>query len=519
MRRTTLPLFLGALFSLRAELVAQQLIGELDSGNRTATGDEFASSCASISDLDGDGVPDLVVGAPLARISTTRNGRVYVFSGATRALLYSHDGSQNDERFGYHVAGGWDIDGDGAGDFLVASPTFDTSAGVDRGRVLVYSGRSGALIRSHDGQRGSQFGYSLAMISDLDGDGRSDYLIAAPYDGNGTVYAVSGATGTFLYSLPGWIAQQFLGDSLAAVGDVDSDGVDDFAVGSRVSTGGGGPQRGRVDVFSGATRSRIAALIGQAPDDGSLGSSLTGGADLDGDGVPDLVVGDANHYIGGTSGYGAAFIYSGASWNPIQTWLGASPTDAFGFDVAVLGDVNGDAVSDVLISNGYAKIGAVYLYSGKTRNGLYEFTSGFAGDKFGQQVASVGDLDGDGLADLEIGALADSQHFVDSGRAYLYAGSPLFLQANSTALNPGDLLDLASHCREPSVLTALAIVDVGSLPTFNVLDLGYADSLGERSLTATVPSGLSGLVLSLQAFADDSKQGVVESAVLELTFL
>jgi hypothetical protein len=519
MRWQTLPLSFGVLICVNAGLSAQQLIDELDSGNRTADGDEFASSCTSVPDLDGDGVTDLVVGAALARISTTRNGRVYAFSGATRALLYSLDGPQDNERFGYGVAGARDLDGDGFGDFLVAAPYFDNSSGQDSGRVYVYSGKSGSLIRSHDGPYRGEFGHALATIGDLDGDGAGDYLIAAPTASNGKIYAFSGATGAFLFAHSGWNSGQEFGDALATLGDVDTDGVDDFAVGSRDSARGGGSGRGRVDVFSGATGSKIAALVGTAPDDGSFGSSLAGGADLDGDGIPDLVVGDANHYVGGVMGFGAAFIYSGASWNSVKTWLGSSPTDGFGFDVAVLGDVNGDAVSDVLISNGYPKIGGVYLYSGRTSYELYEFKSGIAGDEFGHQVADVGDLDGDGLADLEIGAPDDSKLFWHSGRAFLYAGSPLFLQSNSSALNPGDLLELASHCREPSVLTALAIVDVGSIPTFNVLDLGYADSLGERSLTATVPTGLSGLVLSVQAFADDSKQGFVASAVLDLTFL
>lgn len=507
----------GGLFAVPTEGVAQDLLAQLSAGFRDS--ESFGSACSAIADIDGDGVPDIVVGAPNTTINSTERGRVYLFSGATFQHLDSIDGVQMGGQFGRRVAGLPDLDGDGIADLLASSPYFDNGSGADSGRVFVYSGATRALIRFHDGSNSGWFGLDLASIRDLDGDGVDDYLIAAPQQGAGHVYGYSGATGSQLFAIHGWNPYQSFGESVAAAGDVDLDGIEDFAVDSRDSALGGGSGRGRVDVYSGATRSTIASLVGAAPDDGSLGSGLAGRADFDGDGIPDLVVGDANHYINGALGFGSVTVYSGATWSAIQTWLGPSPDPSqFGDSVAVLDDVNGDGTSDVLVGT-VSKTGAAYLYSGKTGHALYEFASGNDGDYFGVVVTSADDLTGDGLTDLTIAAPSDSQFGFHSGRAYVYAGSPLFLQSNSTALNPGDTLDLSTHCREPSVLTALAIVEVGSIPTFNILDLGPADSLGERTLSATVPTGLSGLDLSLQAFADDSKQGVVASAVLQLTFL
>lgn len=510
--------------SFVASATAQELLAELSSGRHNDNGELFGCSCSAVPDVDGDGVPDFVVGAYDTVTGAGVTGRAYVISGATFKTLYSVDGAHDGDRFGYTVTGSPDVDGDGFGDFLVGAITVDVGGKQEAGRAYLYSGKSGALIRSHDGKQSSGWlGSTLASIGDLDGDGTPDYLIGAPRQvassgvGQGRVYACSGATGALLFAVEGQTSGQEFGRSLATVGDVDGDGIDDFAVGSADSASGGGSGRGRVDLFSGRTSATLFSLVGQPPYDASLGISLAGRADFDGDGVPDLVVGDSSNSKNGAFS-GAAFIYSGATASLLGEWEGANAGDGFGFAVAVLADANGDGRPDLLAGSLTDTEATATLISGGTGHELYQFRSGKSGDYYATVVCNAEDLTGDGISDLAIGAPDDSTDGSETGRAYVYAGNELFLEVSPSAPAAGATLDLAWHCREPSVLTLLALVDVGTAPAFTILDFGPADGLGERSLAASVPPGLAGLDVGLQAFAADSRLGTVASSVERLRF-
>jgi len=501
----------------------QDLIGEVADGS---IGGLFGFACAGIGDVDGDGVPDILVGALYADSPNGKTGQAFVFSGATLGLLDTLDGSQVGEKFGFRVLALPDIDGDGVGDFIVSSPWYDASAGGSDGRITVYSGRTRQSIRSHDGEKAANtLGYSLAVANDLDADGVADYLVASnvftstTHIVTGRVYAYSGSTGSLLFTLTGSTDFQFFRESLATIGDVDADGVDDFAVGSLDSAMGGGSGRGRVDVFSGATQSVITSFVGAPPDDAGIGKALSGGSDFDGDGVPDLVVGDPYHLTNGADS-GAVFVYSSATWTPIFTWYGRNPSDQFGVDVRCVGDASADGVPDVLIGSsiGYKRRGNAYLYSGRTGHRLFRFVADEPDTKFGQMLGVVGDITGDGSADLLICASEDSKAGPDVGRVFIYSGNDLFLDSNGTSFPAGAVAEFDWHCPSASSLSALAVVAISSNPTFTIVDVGLTDILGERSISATVPPGLAGLDMSLGAFAIDPNLGLIESAVMSVSF-
>ncbi|MCK6526380.1 FG-GAP-like repeat-containing protein [Myxococcota bacterium] len=296
-------------------------------------GAELGASVASAGDVDGDGVPDLLVGAPGFQTGgSLAPGRAYVFSGALLApggLYTTGDagtalaGEAADDRAGSAVAAAGDVDGDGIPDVAVGAPGNDAN-GDSSGRVYVLLGGSllGAgpgtvsLGSAHvvlNGGRAEQAGVSLAAL-DLDGDACGDLVVGAPGDAvygdadPGRAYLVfgcevaAGGTAT-LPDLPGTVS--LLGESYGAAGvavasgDVDGDGVDDVAVGGPGGWGGADTTDGAAHLSWGEaavpgvevdlTHSAYPAFTGEALGD-FAGSSLAL-VDADGDGRSDLLVG------------------------------------------------------------------------------------------------------------------------------------------------------------------------------------------------------------------------------------
>jgi hypothetical protein len=343
----------------------------------------FGFSVSGVADTNGDGVPDLLVGAYKEDAGATDAGRAYLFSGATGALLRTL-ASPNPEVnawFGYEVSGVPDVNGDGRGDLLVGA-AFEDAGASDAGRAYLFSGATGALLRtlaSPTPEPGGEFGRAVAGVPDANGDGWGDLLIGAHAED------------------------------------------------------GGAPFAGRAYLFSGATGALLRTLISpNAETDGNFGDAVAGVPDADGDGLGDLLV-SANREDGGATDAGRAYLFSGATGALLSTLTSPNPeTDPYNFGRSVSGvpDVNGDGRGDLLVGayledGGASNAGRAYLFSGATGALLCTFASPNpeAGGEFGRAVAGVPDTDGDGLGDLLIGADFEDGGTLNAGRAYLFNGA------------------------------------------------------------------------------------------------
>ena len=340
-------------------------------------------------------------------------------------LVYEIDGTGQD--FGWRVAGLVDVNGDGHGDFLVGDP-FSSCGGSDSGEVLVFDGRDGSEIRRHCGVDAGKFGSTVAGLSDLDGDGHSDYAVAnnPTWPSLPEVFVYSGAAGTLLHTLqlsnPYQLGSDAFGASIASVGDVDGDGTPDIAVGAPYADGpttGSGSSMGMVALYSGHDASEIARLEGDLLGFNlawaKLGEGLAGLGDMNGDGIPDIAAGAPGNEL-----WGSVYVHSGADWaagtpslaTPLFEVHGTPSTNwYFGRKLVSPGDVDEDGIPDLAVGDfdadapAYTGAGAVYLYSGDCSGCLLWGRYGAAkNDNVGGNLQALGDVDGDGIGDLAVTA-------------------------------------------------------------------------------------------------------------------
>jgi hypothetical protein len=192
-------------------------------------------------DFDGDGKPEIVVGAPLWSNDT---GRVYIYRGSDQSLMRILSGSST-SKFGSALDASWDIDHDGVKDLIVGAPYSDAN-GTDAGEAILFSGARIAIglpfmdIAHWTGtQAGSHFGAAVAMTQDTNGDFRNDVIVAAPEystafpsaTNRGAVYWFSGETREQLGRLLGSSGER-LGKSLSRAWDYDGDGRFEIAAGA-----------------------------------------------------------------------------------------------------------------------------------------------------------------------------------------------------------------------------------------------------------------------------------------------
>ncbi|QDU68461.1 FG-GAP-like repeat-containing protein [Engelhardtia mirabilis] len=371
--------------------------------------------------------------------------------------LFSIEGEVFLGRFGWDVAAG-DVDGDGYTDLIAGAPS-EPVPGTPGGRVRIYSGRDGLLLRelSPMGAQGD-FGEAVAALGDLNGDGAIEVGVGAPEaqaggEYPGRVHVYDGATGALLAALAGGEWFDAFGQSLTNLGDVDLDGVEDFAVGApRPQTQGPFlPGPGSVRVYSGATLSPFGTLFGTNDYD-RFGEAVGAAGDVNQDGHPDLVVGAPGFDSGGFNGNGRVVVVSGewiassaAGFTPLSPQVlagvdGDFDGGALGFAVAGVGDTNGDGFPDVLAGGPNSNLngalrGVADLISGEwitaTSLGLTPTTpkvlDRFAGeqerDLFGRSVSALGDVDGDGRPDFVIGASESVSPGPGPGYATIYSGA------------------------------------------------------------------------------------------------
>jgi hypothetical protein len=298
----------------------------------TNPGDRFGARVTK-ADLNGDGRIDyLLIGAD--QRGTGNPGYLSIYDPLTGFLLATVSGTAASAEFGASVAVVRDLDGDAVNDYLVGAPGEDVGALAGAGVVHIISGVNNLEIGHLDGSSaGGRFGWNVRSLGDVDGDSTPDFAVAAPADaGVGTVTLFSQS----LTPVQGWqavgaTANEDFGESVLQIADVDGDGVSDLLVGAPAIHNPA--LSGRVSLISGATGVELGSVAGLAPAD-RFGTAIQIG-DADGDGVPDVYVGSPGVNGPGTD-RGAMIVES----------LAAPGT--FTFIGAILGDVDGDQFGNSL---------------------------------------------------------------------------------------------------------------------------------------------------------------------------
>ena len=453
-------LFVALIGALTAPAAVRAAITPPYTADFTATGElpisQFGFDVAAVGDVNGDGIDDLLVGAPGA---TAR--KAYVYLGGAGGLTGTNvitipSPAADTDQFGWSVAGNGDINGDGVHDFLVGAPDGDISGTNNVGVVYVYNvAAPPTLAVSLTGKlAGDDFGWAATIIGRTDSDTLDDIAVGAPQgvSDTGRVFIYAGRLDmqnlTVTLVLDGEQPGDGFGVDVAGAGDIDGDGYDDLLVGAWQNDDGGN-NAGKVYIYPGSatgiTATGYLSLTG-APDSG-FGTSVAGVGDVNGDGYADILVGadvaDSDVVIAGVdvlTDTGRAYLYLGGPSGPVSPPAlvldGEDQDNRFGFAVAGGGDLNGDGFDDFGVGAHQfdlsanlpdAQAGKAYAYGGclggPQPTTIFTDTGEFGFDNYGRSLAIAGDLNDDGIDDLVVGAFGGKDPYpVPKGKIYAYYG-------------------------------------------------------------------------------------------------
>jgi hypothetical protein len=376
--------------------------------------DQFGWIARNIGDVDGDGVPDIVTSAPTSGVGGEKAGRIYVFSTRTGKLLWAANGQKGDE-LGTGVEAAGDTNGDGIPDVIASAP--------GGGYARVYSGRDGRVLLNMKAEGPTDdFGRHAAGVGDVNRDGFADVIIGAPNNSAGgekagRVYVYSGKDGSLLLTLTGERAGDGFGSAVAGFADKQH-------IILLAGAPNAGPRNsGRTYVYD-TLSTKVKFTIESDESGAALGQMfLSVLGDVDGDGIPDVYASDWSNFAKGPM-TGRVYVYSGKDGHSLLTLTGETAGEGFGTSPSVAGDVDGDGHADLIVGAwqyGGAAIGGgrAYLYSGKDGRLMKTFTCRIPGDAFGFDAVTMGDVDGDGVADFLITSGWSGVHGFHSGRVFI----------------------------------------------------------------------------------------------------
>lgn len=295
-----------------------------------------------------------------------------------------------------------DFDGDGANDIAAIGSSTDRVSinGIDIGNVI-----TGTSTNSFDG------------VGDVNNDGFDDFVYGGPGAGNGFVNQINGnaindidATPSFAVS--GAAAGDELGFAVAGIGDFNGDGKLDYAF-SAPGTDAGGPDRGKVSIRLDGFNQNINGTV----DNMRLGKTIDGLGDTNGDGLSDIV-------ITAQGVNNEAYIVNGNAGAPAVTSTISTPHEIMAAGAA--GDINGDGFDDIAVSLKMgADVNTYVIFGNNTLPGTINLTylenpdhalkihHAGAGSAAEYQITALGDRNGDGFDDLQVGITGQSQYIVN----------------------------------------------------------------------------------------------------------
>ncbi|MBL8843685.1 MAG: hypothetical protein JNL90_19340 [Planctomycetes bacterium] len=530
---------------------------------RGPDGHAFGRTLVADADLDGDGHADLLIGDPDVGTAEASSGALASHALPSGALLHERLGVAWNRPFGGPLALLEDVDGDGATDFVAASPgsvagegllihsgrdgsairrlptTYDPSGDVValpdldgdghdeiavgtqrrlgvKSRVDVRSSADGRRLRAFDGGDPVATGFGEHLAAGVQpGSGAIELLIGSPRDGNhaGRVDCYDVASGTLRFGVAGLGVEEF-GTACAFVGDQDGDGVGDWVVGApdgfdgRITTG-------RVALLSGVDGTQLRERFGSDLHE-RFGSEVAALDDLDGDGAREFAV----RSISTTAMRGGIVHLFAGGGARLHAKLESSVIgDRIGSEIAPLPDVNGDSIGDwaaiahaplrVEVRSG-ATLGLLMRQFEGTLSGLGNLTVAGAAP-----WQAAGSPSGDALPDL---IAAEFDRYAPSSAVWMVRLSELLLQIEPPAAVANTTVFAwlrGAPTGAPAVLVRTAIDGV---PDGQLLGFGSFDVAGEWYACGVVPPGLAGTSWNLQGFALGFDGRVNASPEQELRF-